>query len=199
MLLGGLWHGAAWTFVVWGGLHGLYLLVNHGWNGYAARAEAKSGRRPTLGAPLGRVLTLLAVIIAWVFFAAPSFAAAAAMLAGLFGANGLAHPETLALITAPLGASLSGLMGELEADPVLRTAVRGSLALSALAVGLAVIFAAPNSQQIVDGRSARMDEPRRWCRLRFRPTPAAALATAGGFLFAVALMSNVKEFVYFQF
>ena len=32
MLLGGLWHGAAWTFVVWGALHGLYLCVNHAWN-----------------------------------------------------------------------------------------------------------------------------------------------------------------------
>jgi alginate O-acetyltransferase complex protein AlgI len=31
MLLGGLWHGAGWTFVVWGGLHGIYLVVNHGW------------------------------------------------------------------------------------------------------------------------------------------------------------------------
>jgi alginate O-acetyltransferase complex protein AlgI len=31
MLLGGLWHGASWTFVVWGGLHGIYLMVNHAW------------------------------------------------------------------------------------------------------------------------------------------------------------------------
>ena len=31
MLLGGLWHGAGWPFLVWGGLHGLYLMVNHGW------------------------------------------------------------------------------------------------------------------------------------------------------------------------
>ena len=32
MALGGLWHGAAWTFVVWGALHGLYLCINHAWN-----------------------------------------------------------------------------------------------------------------------------------------------------------------------
>ena len=42
MLLGGLWHGAAWTFVVWGALHGLYLLVNHAWN---ARWPVPSRRR----------------------------------------------------------------------------------------------------------------------------------------------------------
>ena len=53
MLLGGLWHGAGWTYVAWGGLHGLYLLVNHGWRNLGKRAL------PPLPAWL---LTLLAVI-----------------------------------------------------------------------------------------------------------------------------------------
>ena len=33
MLLGGLWHGAGWTFVIWGGLHGIFLVINHAWHG----------------------------------------------------------------------------------------------------------------------------------------------------------------------
>ncbi len=37
MLLGGLWHGASWTFVFWGALHGLYLMANHGWRAASAR------------------------------------------------------------------------------------------------------------------------------------------------------------------
>ena len=40
MVLGGLWHGAAWTFVVWGALHGLYLCINHAWNNYGPRDRA---------------------------------------------------------------------------------------------------------------------------------------------------------------
>ena len=62
MLLGGLWHGAGWTFVMWGGLHGLYLCANHAW-------RARGLAMPRLPA---WVLTLLAVAFAWVLFRAPS-------------------------------------------------------------------------------------------------------------------------------
>jgi alginate O-acetyltransferase complex protein AlgI len=195
MLLGGLWHGAAWTFVVWGALHGFYLLVNHAWSGFAARVEAANGRRPTLGAPLAHAMTLLAVMVAWVFFAAPSFASAISVLAGMFGANGLARPDTVALLATILDAGLSGLQAEIGGTATLRNAA----ALVALTVGLVVIFGAPNSQEIVDGRAESPDEPRHWRRLRFRPTPRTALAAAAAFLFAFTLMPDVKEFVYFQF
>ena len=48
MLLGGLWHGAAWTFVVWGALHGAYLCINHAWNHFGPKiAAAVSRRSPT--------------------------------------------------------------------------------------------------------------------------------------------------------
>jgi alginate O-acetyltransferase complex protein AlgI len=73
MLLGGLWHGAAWTFVIWGALHGFYLCVNHAWTNYGPSAS------PRL-APLAKfasiVLTFLAVVVAWVFFRADSIAQA---------------------------------------------------------------------------------------------------------------------------
>ena len=47
MALGGLWHGAAWTFVAWGALHGLYLCINHAWNHYrpGGRAALRRVRR----------------------------------------------------------------------------------------------------------------------------------------------------------
>jgi hypothetical protein len=64
---------------------------------------------------------------------------------------------------------------------------------------VALALAAPNSQQIIDGRGERVDEPQRWERLHFRPTARAALVIAAAFLFAFTLMADVKEFVYFQF
>src|SRR5262249_26468177 len=83
MLLGGLWHGANWTFVVWGGLHGAYLCV-----------ERLAGRlgpaRPEWGPSgwqrgVGMVLTFHLVAFTWVFFRAPSLAAAATYLGRIVG------------------------------------------------------------------------------------------------------------------
>ena len=79
MLLGGLWHGASWTFVVWGGLHGVALAVNHLWS--------QTGFR--LPRPLAWALTMLFVMTAWVLFRAPGFSAAATMLASMAGAHGM--------------------------------------------------------------------------------------------------------------
>lgn len=68
MLLGGLWHGAGWTFVVWGALHGCYLMINHGWRNLWQRyIPTPPGRWLTL---IGGLLTFTAVVLAWVFFRA---------------------------------------------------------------------------------------------------------------------------------
>lgn len=81
MLLGGLWHGAAWTFVVWGGLHGAYLCINHIW-------DKAAGGKAVLGSVAATTITFAATSVAWVFFRAETFAAAFSMFAGLVGAHG---------------------------------------------------------------------------------------------------------------
>jgi alginate O-acetyltransferase complex protein AlgI len=81
MLLAGLWHGAAWTFVVWGGLHGLGLVVNHVW-------QRTGVRLPRL---LAWLLTLLFVMAGWVLFRADSFVLAGRMLGSMLGLHGLGH------------------------------------------------------------------------------------------------------------
>src|SRR5260221_451832 len=95
MLLGGLWHGAAWTFVFWGGLHGVYLVVNHAWHGLRRMVGWPAGKPSWGGLWLGRGVTLLAVIVGWVFFRADNFAAAAEMLRGMAGRNGAVFPNQL--------------------------------------------------------------------------------------------------------
>ena len=75
MLLAGLWHGAAWTFVVWGGLHGLALAANAAW----ARAGLAMPRL------LGWALTMGFVMLGWVLFRAPDFASAARMFTAMAG------------------------------------------------------------------------------------------------------------------
>jgi alginate O-acetyltransferase complex protein AlgI len=81
MLLGGLWHGAAWTFVVWGGLHGLYLSVERWLRGRFA------GWQPGPLALIGlALLTYLLINITWVFFRAKDFTVAATILTSMAGA-----------------------------------------------------------------------------------------------------------------
>jgi alginate O-acetyltransferase complex protein AlgI len=124
MVLGGLWHGAAWTFVVWGGLHGLGLA----WERHrAAREDADAAGSPPADAPrepLGTVarlvpaplrrrrshpavrwaLTFHLVCLAWVFFRAPSFDVALTVLGRLFAASTsvLTTPGVVALVAVVL-------------------------------------------------------------------------------------------------
>ena len=81
MLLGGLWHGAGWTFVLWGGLHGLYLIINHGWREMKSRMGWNDGGQFAKLSSL--LLTFLAVVVAWVFFRAETFTGAWHILAGM--------------------------------------------------------------------------------------------------------------------
>ena len=75
MLLGGLWHGASWNFVIWGGLHGLALVVHKEW-ARCARGWPESGGR-TLG---GVALTYVWVLFTWIFFRAPDLPTALTVL-----------------------------------------------------------------------------------------------------------------------
>jgi alginate O-acetyltransferase complex protein AlgI len=77
MLLGGLWHGAAWTFVVWGALHGVYLCINHAWDRFGPGIAPRFQRVADVAA---FVLTFLAVVVAWVFFRADDMASALQVL-----------------------------------------------------------------------------------------------------------------------
>jgi len=77
MVLGGLWHGAAWTFAAWGALHGAYLCINHAWSNYG---PAVAPRFAPLTNALSLVLTFVAVVVAWVFFRADSLASALTIL-----------------------------------------------------------------------------------------------------------------------
>lgn len=84
MVLGGLWHGAAWTFVIWGALHGAFLVVNHLWN-----AKVRKGRPPSRWSmPLRWLLTFLCVMVAWVVFRADSMTTAMHLYKGMLGLNG---------------------------------------------------------------------------------------------------------------
>jgi alginate O-acetyltransferase complex protein AlgI len=113
MLLGGLWHGAAWTFVVWGGIHGLGLSI-----------ERATGWRPTSAAAkwFGRLLTFHVVCFGWIFFRADSFGRAGEVLARLFTAWG--QPSPL-VTTSVVLAILVGILGQYVRPGAIGAALRG--------------------------------------------------------------------------
>jgi len=90
MLLGGLWHGASWTFVIWGAIHGVYLVIERG------LGKLPIARLSVWNTQWGRsfliVLTFVLVCFTWVFFRASSFAQAFALVASMLGASERSPP-----------------------------------------------------------------------------------------------------------
>jgi alginate O-acetyltransferase complex protein AlgI len=105
MLLGGLWHGAAWTFVIWGAIHGFGLVVNHAWN------KVAESYRLSLPNPVAWALTLAFVMVAWVPFRADSLSATFTIWKGMFGLHGLVPAESViaAQVTTAI-ACIAGLL-----------------------------------------------------------------------------------------
>lgn len=94
MVIGGIWHGAGWTFLVWGALHGFYLIINHAWS--AAKGIIHFRFLPSqLVVGVYWLLTFLSVSIAWVVFRAESFPAAQTIYAGMLGLNGVVLPTQI--------------------------------------------------------------------------------------------------------
>ena len=135
MLLGGLWHGAAWTFVVWGGLHGLYLLVE--------RLLGIDHRRWTWWQrPFALVWTFSLVLFAWVFFRSADIQSAWDYLGGLanWGAWDLPAGEWIWFLIAVVGLILHDLIRpHLHRDSVVQRPVAFGLAAGVAIVAIVVV------------------------------------------------------------
>jgi alginate O-acetyltransferase complex protein AlgI len=189
MLLGGLWHGAGWTFVVWGALHGFYLVVNHLWCALRSHVGGDPETSTRLGRRLGQSITFVAVVVAWVFFRSEDLGTAVRMLLAMSGNNGLELPASLA--------------DHWPGSLVARGPVDAAAALLVSAALLAIAWFMPNTQQLTGyvgpegayaAKEAHRPPPVRW-------QLSAGWAVAIGCLFGIALMlmSKVSEFIYFQF
>ncbi|NES72352.1 MAG: hypothetical protein F6K24_47720 [Okeania sp. SIO2D1] len=174
MLLGGLWHGAGWTYVVWGGLHGVYLCINHGW------------RKLNIPMPkvLAWVITFVAVIVSWVLFRAQNFQDGLDILQTMAGMNGVVIPGEakgkLSVLTN-FGFQLKSWLDMNYLPEFLGSKILSILALIALTFSVSFL---PNTQEIL---------------AKLKPTWWWAVWI--GVLTSMALLSlnRVSEFLYFQF
>ncbi|MBF0624335.1 MAG: MBOAT family protein [Magnetococcales bacterium] len=202
MLLGGLWHGAGWTFVVWGGLHGGYLVINHLWR--RLRPQSLATNWQPGGTVLAWGLTFGAVVVAWVFFRANSLAGAWGLLRAMFGGNGLDLPRTLAPWLAPLVEAWPSTVCRFDG-----AAPHDLFSLPHLALWLAgllpLVVWFPNVMQLVHQHRPHPELPvtlrdpwhYRW--LTWNPGPAWGLFMALVLGLCMAHLSRVSEFLYFQF
>ncbi len=177
MVLGGLWHGAGWTFVIWGALHGAFLVVNHIWRTLCGHLPEGFTPPAALSRWAGRLLTFLCVVIAWVFFRADSVSAASAIIEGMAGINGLG-----------------------KGDPH----YFGAPQLKGLLVLFIIVWCLPNAQQLLARYQPVLETYRNSAstigpRLAWRPSAAWALFTAALCIYAVTNLTRVSEFLYYRF
>ena len=197
MLLGGLWHGAGWNFVIWGGLHGFYLTVNHGW--HALQRHLFAGwRAPRLLnrslAAAGFALTILSVMFAWVFFRAQTFDGALAVLEGMAGHNGVVVPAKYLGRWGDFGHWCVQQGVEFK-DLVTLNSISPLWTLLALWV---FVCKTPNIYQLLANYQPVLErlEPSRWqWQLTPRLGVLVGIALVGGLL----SLNRVSEFLYFQF
>ncbi|PSR19090.1 membrane-bound O-acyltransferase family protein [filamentous cyanobacterium CCP3] len=102
MLLGGLWHGAGWTFILWGGLHGLFLIANNWWHEFIRRLGYNPDKPKPLNRVIGIIVTFVSIVFAWVLFRSESLQAAVAMFRGMIGLNGIMIPQAIAMKIGPV-------------------------------------------------------------------------------------------------
>jgi len=200
MLLGGFWHGAGWTFLLWGGLHGGYLVLNHAWTTFL---ETRGGR--VAGSFLfagwgGRIMTFLAVLVAWIFFRAEHFTDGCRLLLGMSGANGFVVPaDPLFYKSVPAIRAFLETFGA-AADPQ-------AIMVALLGLLFVAVWFFPNSQQLLASHDpglvtyGKRIEPHPWTARGFawRPAPVWLAATVLAFLWSLLNMSNVSSFLYRDF
>jgi len=187
MLIGGLWHGAGWTFVIWGGLHGLYLVINHLWR--------MTGRK--VHNFIGWLVTFIAVVIGWVFFRADSVHSALVILKGMVGGYGVSIPRYLPDL---------GLFAN---DGIIHVAsVSGIDAVVGITIGLIIALCLPNLAELTKKNYGPMINKKQYhlnlfkiidIPIVFVPSLKWSLLTAFVAISGIISLQTTSDFLYFQF
>lgn len=170
MVLGGLWHGAGWTFLVWGALHGACLIVNHLW-----RALANGAATSVAGKALSWSVTFLVVVVGWVFFRSAGVGAALRLLQSMAGNGGL-NPQTQSGF--PTGLCLALVL----------------IAVAAVAPNTQEIVGYQGPRGDFAGEPASPSRSPTW-----GPTRRWAVAAGLIFAASIGTFSRISQFIYFQF
>jgi D-alanyl-lipoteichoic acid acyltransferase DltB (MBOAT superfamily) len=193
MVIGGLWHGANWTFIAWGAFHGVLLTINHAWR--FLRGERKS---TLLSRSVGWLLTFLAFAVGMTMFRSANIETAASLLQAMAGFG----PGASDVGFNP-GADFTYINRGYVSEAFLRTWLGAQWSISATlitAAALAVAMLAPDTMEFADYRE---NEPHtNWRRppwVRWQPNVVWLTGTVVLFAIVFARLNQFTEFLYYQF
>lgn len=204
MILSGIWHGAGWTFIVWGALNGAFLVANYLWRGVVKRDARFAWTEGRPWAVACWFLTMGAWMLTLVFFRAADLKTAWAFLGSLVGANGIALPTQLYAAATRVAPALVESLAISGTSPVPTFGLVFGLLWAALLFAIALMM--PTTLQWFESQRPTLDLARQW----FAPSlvkvawqrSALDVAITGGLAFTsfVALFgSGAAAFIYFQF
>ncbi len=174
MVLGGFWHGAGWNFLIWGALHGSYLVIQRLWQGADLAGRLRS-RRWHEGASRG--LTFLCVILAWVFFRAETTSGALRLLGAMF----IPGEGMLAILNGSTG--------------------RHILSVGLVAISYLIAMKAPSAYEMLRKFRPVLNLEQFDVRAMTKPKAVVVCALIAGLAMGLALINlgSDSEFLYFQF
>ena len=199
MLLGGLWHGAGWTFVVWGGLHGVYLIVNHAWNAFAARIGLLHLFHSQMGFAFSWLLTFISIVVAWVFFRAENIPSAVRMIEAMFGGNGVSLPDYF----VPRLGTFGRWLVSIGVRPTAGGSAFGGTPQVLWILGLmAIALLSPNSQQLLAKYQpglCSISDPHPFGKMQWSPNLKWASFTIFLLFASILNLGRTSDFLYWQF
>lgn len=196
MLLGGLWHGAGWTYVLWGSLHGCYLIINHGWQLICKRWNINLPFKSMN--TLSVLITFIAVVVAWVVFRSNNISTALTIIKSMAGLNGFVLPDVwlpkwgrFGQWLVEHGVHFGNTHGLFKASEI-----------NWIIVSMFIVWLAPNSQQIMSKFKPALNLPQedtkpKW--LLWQPSYVWVVASAICTALSILSISEISEFIYYQF
>ena len=197
MLIGGIWHGANWTFLLWGGLHGVYLLINHLWRDIKLKLPFSFLFNNIFYEKLSLFITFLELVVGWVIFRADNILAAKLMIEGMIGLHGIQIPIKWG---EQLGQIKEWLVTRGVKFENTTTFNYGKLPLRLL-ICFVIIWFLPNTQDFFSRFNPALyiseQKDSKWWQ--WRPNYiwliiSSILAAAG-----ILSLGELSEFIYFQF
>ncbi|MDB2701195.1 MBOAT family protein [Alphaproteobacteria bacterium] len=207
MLLGGLWHGASWNFVIWGGLHGVFIVINHCWNQFVTKPFIQ--REKIINKIYSYLMvpfTFFFVVLGWVIFRASNFESSLLIYKGCFGYGGLSLPSRFKLwinednFLFDLFNNNITFNGTFFNIPDLASVGGPIDFILIFTASMFIIWTLPNTQEFFSYKEYKKYKSTQISRfVRWRPNIFYAITNGILFCICFGSIEKISPFLYYQF